>query len=125
MIIEMVTPAAIALSTSPFLVGAELAFLGCDAVVWGVLLSSLRQELTPARLQGRVTSAYRLLEHGGAAPGALVGGLIAAGFGLTAPFWLGALTGALLIPLVWSTFSEAPVAAARREAHSPRSEPRA
>ncbi|MGN6561193.1 MAG: MFS transporter, partial [Thermomicrobiales bacterium] len=61
-------------------------------------------------------SAYRLLEYGGAAPGALLGGLLADRFGLTAPFWLGAATGALLIPLVWSTFSEAMVRQARQAA---------
>lgn len=116
MLIEAATPAAIALSRDPFLVGAALTFFGCHSIVWGVLLSSLRQELTPVRLRGRVESAYRLIEHGGAAPGAILGGLLAARFGLTAPFWLGAVTGALLIPLVWATFSDATVTAARREA---------
>ncbi|MDP8922605.1 MAG: MFS transporter [Chloroflexota bacterium] len=116
MLIEAATPAALALSTDAFLAGAVLTFFGCHAVVWGVLLSSLRQELTPARLQGRVVSAYRLIEHGGAAPGALLGGLVATAYGITAPFWLGALVGVLLLPLVWSTFSEATVAAARRTA---------
>ncbi|HSH79669.1 MAG TPA: hypothetical protein VLA19_14185, partial [Herpetosiphonaceae bacterium] len=114
--IEAVTPAALALSRAPVLAGAVLVFFGCHAVVWGALLSSLRQELTPAGLRGRVESAYRLIEYGGAAPGALLGGLLATHFGLTAPFWAGAATGAVPIPLVWSTFSESSVAAARREA---------
>ncbi len=97
-----------------------LAFFGCHAVVWGALLSSLRQELTPAGLRGRVESAYRLLEYGGAAPGALLGGVLATHFGLTAPFWAGAATGLVLLPLVWSTFSETAVAAARRESEMAR-----
>jgi MFS family permease len=116
MLVEAATPAALALSSSPLLVGAVLTFFGLHAIVWGALLVSLRQELTPARLRGRVESAYRLLEHGGAAPGALLGGLLAAHLGLTAPFWFGAVTGVLLIPLVWSTFSDATVAAARKDA---------
>jgi MFS family permease len=118
--IETVVPAALALSRDPLVAGAVLAFFGAHAVVWGALLTSLRQELTPAGLRGRVESAYRLLEYGGAAPGALLGGLLAARFSLTAPFWLGAVTGALLIPLVWTTFSEATVTRARLAAELPR-----
>ena len=118
MLIEAATPAALALSTDALLAGAILTFFGCHAVVWGVLLASLRQGLTPARLQGWVVSAYRLIEDGGAAPGALLGGLVAGAFGITAPCWLGALTGVLLVALVWSTFSEASVDGARRAAAS-------
>ncbi|MBI4499412.1 MAG: MFS transporter [Chloroflexi bacterium] len=121
MLIEAAVPAALALTRAPLLAGAILVFFGVHAVVWGALLTSLRQDLTPARLRGRVESAYRLLEHGGAAPGALLGGLLAAGVGLTAPFWFGAVVGALLIPLVWSTFSDAMVAGARRDADAPAS----
>jgi MFS family permease len=118
MLIEAATPAAIALSSDALVVGAVLAFFGCHAIVWGALLSSLRQELIPDQLRGRVESVYRLIEFGGAAPGALLGGLLAARFGLTSPFWLGAITGALLIPFVWSAFSGAAIASARKEAES-------
>jgi MFS family permease len=114
--IEAAVPAALALSSSPLLAGAVLALFGCHATVWGALLSSLRQELTPDGLRGRVASAYRFIEDGAAAPGALLGGLLATRLGLTAPFWLGAVAGALLLPLVWPTFSDATVAAARGDA---------
>jgi MFS family permease len=109
-------PTTIALSHTPFLVGAALAFFGCHAVVWGALLTSLRQEITPAGLRGRVESAFEFIGSIGTAPGALLGGLLAARLGLTAPFWLGAAVGAILIPLVWSTFSDATIAEARRDA---------
>jgi predicted MFS family arabinose efflux permease len=92
--------------------GVFLCF-GLHAVVWGALDSSLRQELTPPRLRGWVESAYRFIESGAAAPGALVGGLRAAHLGLTAPFWLGAGIGALLLAMVWRTFSNPTVRAAR------------
>ena len=114
--VEAATPAAIALAGGPLLVGAALAIFGFHAMVWGALLTSLRQELTPDRLRGRVESAYRLLENGAAAPGALLGGLLAARFGLAAPFWFGAVVAVLLLPLVWPAFSEATVAGARRDA---------
>lgn len=115
-VIEAAAPAALALTGSSYLAGAVLTAFGCHAIVWGALLTSLRQELTPARLRGRVESVYRLIEHGGAAPGALLGGLLAAHAGITAPFWLGAITGVALLPLVWSTFSSSTVIAARETA---------
>lgn len=123
MFIEAATPAAIALSRSPLLVGAALALFGCHAVVWGTLLTSLRQELTPAGLRGRVESAYQFIGSIGTAPGAALGGMLAARFGLTAPFWIGAIVGTLLIPLVWSTFSDATVAGARRDADKEHRDP--
>ncbi len=106
-VIEGAAPDAIALSRSGVVVGAVLALFGLHAIVWGALLSTLRQELTPDRLRGRVRSVHALIEYGTAAPGALLGGLLATRFGLTAPFWLGAAAGALLLPFVWREFSEA------------------
>ncbi len=117
MCIEATIPAIIALSRSPYLVGIVLVFFGCHSVVWGALLTALRQELTPTGLRGRIESAYEFLSALGTAPGALLGGLLAASFGLTTPYWFGATVGALLIPLVWSTFSDTAVAEARRNAH--------
>lgn len=75
--------------------------------------------MTPDGLRGRVESAYRLLESGAAAPGALLGGLLAEHFSLAAPFWVGAGAAALLLPLVWPVFSAGEVAAARSEAAEP------
>lgn len=116
--IEAATPAAIALTRDPLVVGAVLAFFGVHATVRGALLASLRRELTPDRLRGRAGSVRGLIEYGTAAPGALLGGVLAARFGPTAPFWLGADVGALLLlpPLVRSALSEAEVRTARREA---------
>lgn len=112
-VVEGAVPATIALSGSPILVGLVLALFGLHATVWGALLSSLRQQLTPDPLRSRVASIHGLIEYGTAAPGALLGGLLAARFGLTAPFWLGAAAAVLLIPFVWATFSEETVRAAR------------
>ncbi|CAA9557817.1 MAG: Antibiotic efflux protein [uncultured Thermomicrobiales bacterium] len=113
LLIEIATPAALALARDPFLAGATLALFGCHATVWGALLSSLRQELTPDRLRGRVESVYRLIEYGGAAPGAILGGLLAARLGLAAPFWLGVAAGIILLPFVWGAFSARAVGEAR------------
>lgn len=104
MFIEAGFPAVIAVSSGPWLAGAAMAVFGFHSLVWGALLVALRQEVTPDHLRGRVESAYRFLESGVAAPGALVGGLIAARFGLAAPFWINAVAALLLIPFVWRHF---------------------
>ena len=119
-VVETAAPAAIALTRSPLVVGAVFIAFGLHAIVWGAVLTALQQELTPDRLRGRVGSVHMLLEYGSAAPGALLGGLLATRFGLTAPFWLGAIVGAALIPFAWSAFSDANVRAARAAERSGR-----
>lgn len=115
-VFEAVVPAAIALASDGIAVGAALALFGVHAVVWGSVLAALRQELTPDRLRGRIASIHGLIEYGGAAPGALLGGILASAFGLTAPFWLGAVVGVALIPFVWPIVSDEAVTTARAEA---------
>lgn len=82
------------------------------AVVWNVVTVSLRQAIVPDRMLGRVSSAYRLFGLIGLALGALLGGFLARGLGLTAPFWAGAvllvLMALLALPVVNNkTISEA------------------
>jgi predicted MFS family arabinose efflux permease len=54
---------------------------------------------------GRVNSVYALLGNGGAALGAVLGGLLASGIGLTGPFWIAFVSMALLTGLVWTRLS--------------------
>ncbi len=82
--------AVIALSGNPFVVGAMVAVEALAAFVWNVLTFALRQNLIPEGLLGRVISAYRLVGVGSGAMGAVVGGLLAREFGLTAPYWFAA-----------------------------------
>ncbi|WP_329794192.1 MFS transporter [Lentzea sp. DG1S-22] len=58
----------------------------CTAV-WGVATSSFRQRVVPTGLLGRVSSAQTLITWGVQPVGALVGGLVADGFGLLAPWY--------------------------------------
>ncbi|HEV2125150.1 MAG TPA: MFS transporter [Chloroflexota bacterium] len=115
-IIEALIPAVIVLTTSPYVVGIALFLFGVHAIVWGAVLVSLRQELTPDSLRGRVHSAYGLIENGTAAPGALLGGFLAVHFGLTSPFWFSTVVALILLPFVWPAYSDEEVARARHEA---------
>ncbi|NOK57872.1 MAG: MFS transporter [Chloroflexi bacterium AL-W] len=89
-------PLAIALTRNAILVGTMYVLIGFAAVIWNVITISLRQSVVPEELFGRVNSVYRLLGLGGTAVGALIGGLLAQLFGLTAPFWAAAGVTALL-----------------------------
>jgi len=72
-----------------------MALFGFLIVGWNVVSVSLRQNLTPDGLRGRVSSAARMVSWGTQPLGAVVGGLIASAFGLRAPFFVAA--GAWLI----------------------------
>jgi MFS family permease len=75
-----------AVTTSPYLVGAGFFLGGVANIIWNVIAVSLRQQLTPDRLLGRVNSAYRLLAWGVMPVGAAAGGLLAQAVGLRAVF---------------------------------------
>jgi MFS family permease len=78
--------------------------VGLCAITFNVILESLRQQLVPDRLLGRVISAFRLFCYGAVPLGALLGGALARSFGLPAPFLMAgvaipAMT-LLVLPLV-------------------------
>lgn len=62
---------------------------------------SLRQRSVPADLLGRVTAASRVLVFGGAGLGALLGGVLASGGGVTAPFLFSGVIALVATPAWW------------------------
>ena len=68
--------AAVGLTTLPLVAGAALAVVGFAVTLGNVILQSLRQEVTPPELLGRVVSAYRLIGMGAIPLGAVLGGLV-------------------------------------------------
>jgi MFS family permease len=120
LMIEAASTGVIALSREPLVVGAMLALFGFHAIVWNVITISLRQQIIPERLLGRVNSVYRLLGLGGMSVGALLGGVLARGFGLTAPFWFASLSVAALAVVVWRILDDETVNLARENAPSDR-----
>jgi MFS family permease len=89
------------------LIAAIEAFAG---TIWNVVTVSLRQQIVPDRLFGRVNSVYRWFGWGTIPLGALVGGLIADAFGLRAPYFAGAAV--IMIALVVLLFTVTPAALA-------------
>lgn len=54
--------------------------------IWSILAVSLRQQLVPTHLFGRVNSIYRWISTGAMPLGALFGGVLASAYGLRAPY---------------------------------------
>jgi MFS family permease len=74
---------------------------GLAGSVYDVNQFSLRQAITPARLQGRVAAVLRVLIRGTAPVGALLGGALASAIGLRGVMWLALAGPPLALAFVW------------------------
>lgn len=113
---QVVIFAVIASTNGPLLVGGMLSLGGVMIVVWNVVTVSLRQSIIPENLFGRVNSVYRMLGWGSIPLGALLGGLLARNFGLTAPMWVAAIVLSFVAAIIWIYISNDAVESARAEA---------
>jgi MFS family permease len=99
--------AGLGLAPDPAVAALMLAGQGFAVTVWNVVTVSLRQQIVPAHLLGRVNSVYRMLGWGLMPAGALVGGFVAHAAGLRAPYVVaGLLCGLSLlaaVPLLLAT----------------------
>jgi MFS family permease len=85
----------------PFLVVATLA-MSFGVVLYNVTQLSMRQAITPERLQGRMNSTIRFIVWGVMPLGQLVGGALATWFGLRTAIWVGAIgTSLAWVPLTF------------------------
>lgn len=84
--INAATFVLLGLSPNAGALAALLALSGLVTAVWNVVTVTLRQELVPLGLLGRVNSVYRLLGWGLIPLGALAGGLIAHELGVRAGY---------------------------------------
>ena len=89
------------LAPDPAVAALMLAGQGFSVTMWNVVTVSLRQQVVPAHLLGRVNSVYRMLGWGLMPVGALAGGFIAHAAGLRAPYIVaGLLCGLSLLAAV-------------------------
>jgi fucose permease len=111
-VVETTFHLVFAVSTSPIVIAVNMAVFGVHAALWTIVSTSFRQRLTPPAMLGRVNSAFLFLGAGGNAFGALLGGLVATRFGLTAPFWIAFVVAAVLTAATWRVFDRKTIAAA-------------
>ncbi len=109
---------AMGLTSNAIVAGAIACFYGFLVALWNVVAISLRQRLTPDDLRGRVASVARLLAWGTQPLGALLGGVVAAAYGLRAPFVIGAVIWALQFFVAAGIVNNRRIAALEAEALS-------
>jgi MFS family permease len=115
LLIEACLHLVLATSHSAYLVGFTLFAFGVHSALWNIVGTSLRQRLTPSEMLGRVASTSLFVAAGGNCIGALLGGVIASQFGITAPYWVGFVVAVLVSAGTWHVFNRATVAAAYAE----------
>lgn len=101
LIVETLTHAALALTRVPWVAMAIFFVFGVHAFVWGTTSVTIRQRAVPTQLQGRVTGVNSLGVFGGLVLGSLLGGALAERYGVTAPFWFGAIGSAIFVVAIW------------------------
>ncbi|MDH3500458.1 MAG: MFS transporter [Acidimicrobiia bacterium] len=124
----MFLQAAVTGVTSSAIVVWVMFFIGTFwGVVWNVITVSLRQQIIPDDLLGRVNSVYRFFGWGMMPIGSLAGGLIVAGtehvasreLALRMPFLIEALILLGILVAAMSRLNTSQIEAARAAAHSP------
>jgi MFS family permease len=86
----------------PFLVASGLIF-GFSVVVYNITQVSLRQAITPERIQGRMNAVMRFLVWGTIPLGSLTGGALASTIGLRETLFVGAVGGLVSgLPIILS-----------------------
>ncbi len=77
---------------------------GFFGVAWNINQISLRQAITPPRMQGRMNATMRFIVWGTIPLGAIVGGALGDLIGLHATIWVGAIGGLLaFLPVALSS----------------------
>ena len=101
LIIETFTHLGLALTHSPWVAGAIFLVFGAHAFIWGTTSVTVRQRAVPHELQGRVGSVNTICVYAGLVVGSVIGGLLAAHWGVAAPFWFAFAGSAAFVVLLW------------------------
>jgi MFS family permease len=92
------TLVALAATSNPVVAVATFVVLGVGNGLWITLANTMRQQITPDRLLGRMNAAFRTVSWGIVPLGAAFGGVVARYWGIRAPFVLaGAATLAVAV----------------------------
>jgi MFS family permease len=101
LVLETLTHLALALTTTAWLALVIMFVFGAHAFVWGTTSRTVRQRAVPDDLQGRVGSVYMIGVVAGMLVGTPIGGVLARGWGITAPFWFGFVGSGILVVVMW------------------------
>lgn len=105
LLIETGTHLTLAAVPNAYVVGVVMFAFGVHGSLWGIVASSLRQRLTPPEMMGRVSSTGLFIAAGGNCVGAMMGGVLASAFGITAPYWVGFAVAVVVTATTWRVFT--------------------
>jgi predicted MFS family arabinose efflux permease len=112
LLIEAGLHLALAASRNAYLIGFALFAFGVHGALWSIVGSSLRHRLTPPDMMGRVGATILFIAAGGNCVGAMLGGVVATTFGLTAPYWVAFVVAVAVTATTWRVFDRVTVARA-------------
>jgi MFS family permease len=101
LLLEVAMHLSLALTTVGWVAMVIMFVFGAYAFVWATVSQTIRHRAVPPEFQGRVGSVYFVGLVGGLVIGQALGGWIASGFGLTAPFWFAFVGAGVTLLLVW------------------------
>jgi MFS family permease len=99
--IEVLMHLTFAINTTPWIAFAMFFVFGMHEAAWGTTSVTIRQRVVPAEFQGRVSSVNGVGVFSTLVLGALLGGAIAARWGVTGPFWFGFVGSLLTLIAMW------------------------
>ncbi len=101
LVIECLTHLTLATTTTAWVGMAILFLFGAHNSIWRTTTTTITQRAVPTDFQGRVASINQLGSYGGLVVGAALGGVIAARWGITGPFWFAFVGSAITLALIW------------------------
>ena len=103
----------------PVIVALAVFAFGFSIALWNVTHVSLRQQLVPDELRGRVAASNTLITWGSLPIGAALGGAVSVLFGLRAPMLLAAILLAFATLVAFLKVTPAAIAAAQQRVEAP------
>ncbi|HEX9259382.1 MAG TPA: MFS transporter [Acidimicrobiales bacterium] len=104
---------AVGIAAEPISTMVLMSITGVFVVVWNIITVSLRQQVIPDELFGRVNSVYRFFGTGMMPIGALAGGFLAEWFGLRTPWIVSGLVAVVAIAIAAPVLTQRNIDAAR------------
>ena len=99
---ELLVPLATGRAAAAYIIAA-MVVIGIGVPVYNINQVSLRQAITPDRLQGRMNATMRFMVWGTMPIGALVGGALGSAIGLRPTLWVAAI--GVSLAFLWVFFS--------------------
>jgi MFS family permease len=103
-----------ALTANVWAIGAAAVIGGVGGAMWGIVVSSIRQQIVPDEMLGRTSGVFRLFGYGALPLGAALAGFIAEASSIPLVFLLCALLTLLLFVPFFRSITSAALSAARR-----------